>query len=126
MSFIQDLMGRVVSEQPDDPYAFLVHVLERKASRMVSVCFRAHLYICYFFHTFRKFIPDEKCIFINCIILFFRDTNLVGLEEAPGTSVSAVNMFLNFVLLATISSRLEQNDQMSKLTKINILLFCSR
>ena len=88
ISFTQDLMGRVVSEQPDDPYAFLIHVLERKASRMVSVCFRAHLYICYIFHTFRNFIPDEKGICINCIILFFRDTNLVGLEEAPGTSVS--------------------------------------
>ena len=79
-------MGRVVSEQPDDPYAFLIHVLERKASRIVSVCLQAHLL---FFHTFRKFVPGEKCISSRIPIIFlFRDTNLVLLEEAPGTSVS--------------------------------------
>ena len=33
-------MGRVVSEQPDEPYSFLMHLLERKAARLVSVCVR--------------------------------------------------------------------------------------
>ena len=33
-------MGRVVSEQPDEPYNFLIHVLERKANRQVCACVR--------------------------------------------------------------------------------------
>ena len=67
---MQDLMGRVVSEQPDDPYGFLIHVLERKANQMVSVCLR-NIYTSVIFSTHFSNSIQMKSVYLDYALPFF-------------------------------------------------------